>query len=129
MRVSNFLLISIMSSVMLFSSSVFAETTKSSHAPVVFQVIQDQINFDKTMIKSASVITKNGKNSLEIVLNPSASKELAQVTGNAIGKTANFVINGKIMTSATIRASLQNKFLISDISKEDGQTIVDSLNQ
>lgn len=44
-----------------------------------------------------------------------------------LGKIANLVINKKIMTSATIQSPLQNKFLITGITKEDAKKFIDFL--
>lgn len=118
---------------MIFMSSIsFAETnTKQNHAPVVFQVVQAQINFDNSMIKNASFITNNDGSfgGLEIQLKPSASKELTRITAAGVGKEANLVINDKIVSRATLRSSLQDQFLITDISKEDAQKFIDSLHE
>ena len=139
MRPLNYLLI-VTTSVMLMSSPSFANATSTSaHAPVVFQVIQDQINLEKPLIKSASLITnKDGSfGGIQIELNPSSAKELKRITAAGVGKVANLVINGRIVTSATLRSPLESKFIIYDsnktniygISKDDAQKFIDSLHE
>jgi len=102
---------------------------KNSNARLEFQVIQEQINFDAANIKKASLIeSKDGTfGGLQIELNPSASSDLTRVSEAGIGKCANLVLNKKIITSATIRSQLRNKFIIKDITKEDAQNYIDSL--
>lgn len=131
MRLLKYLIILTASMIFMSSMSLADAITKQTHAPVVFQVIQAQINFDNSMIKSASFITKSDGSfgGLQIQLKPSASKELTHVTAAGIGKVANLVINDKIVTSATLRSSLQNQFLITDITKEDAQKFIDSLHE
>lgn len=117
-------------SVILLSPVSFANTTpKQVHAPIVFQIIQDQMNIDNSMIKSASIITDNDGiyGGLQINLNASASKELIRITKAGIGKIANIVLNNKIVSSATLQSSLQHQFLLTDITKEDAQMFIDSL--
>ena len=108
----------------------YADNTTHSNAPVVFQVVQDQISFDHSLIKSASLITKKDGSfgGLQIVIKPSASKELTRVTEANVGKIANLVINDKIVASATLRSSLKNQFLITEITKTDAQKFIDSLH-
>jgi preprotein translocase subunit SecD len=130
MRLLNYLLI-LTTSLTLFTSSISLADTQTKHGPVSisFQVIQDQLNIDSSMIKSASIITNsNGAYyGLQIELSSSAAKELTHLTTNGVGKIANLVINNKIITSATIRSPLQDKFLITGITRKDAQEIIDSV--
>jgi preprotein translocase subunit SecD len=102
---------------------------KKLYNHIEFQVIQDQLNFDNNSIKTASLsVNKDGSYSgLEIELKPSASNDLNRVTTANVGKVVNLVINGRIITSATIQSPLQNKFLIAGITKDEAQKFIDSL--
>jgi len=129
MRLLNYFII-LATSTMLMSPVSFADTTKHPHASIVFQVVQDQMNIDNSMIKDASLIDNNGTyGGLKIILNTSDSKELTQITKAGVGKIANLVINNKIVTSATLRSSLQHQFLVLDITKEDAQAFIDSVKK
>ena len=117
---------------MLISPVSFADTiTKQTHAPVVFQVIQDQMNIDNSMIKNVSIITNSDGSygGLQIELKPSASKELTHMTTARVGKIANLVLNDKIYVTAKLSGPFAHKLFINanDISKEDAQAFIDSL--
>ena len=127
MRLFNILILA--TSLILLPIQGFAKNIENLNNHIEFQVIQDQLNFDNTTIKSASLYEKEDGTfgGLQIELKPSASNDLTRITSASIGKVANLVINGKIMTSATIQAPLQNKFLITNITKEDAKKFIDSL--
>ena len=131
MRLLNCLLV-LTTSVIFLSPVSFANTiTKQAHDPVVFQVIQDQLNIDNSVIKDASIITNSDGSygGLQINLNSAASKELTRITTAGIGKVANIVLNNKIVSSATLQSSLQHQFLVTSIKKEDAQMFIDSLKK
>lgn len=141
MRVLNYLLILATSTMLITTPTFAASNNVSGHqqSPVVFQVIQDQINLDKSMIKSASIV-KNSDGSyggLKIELTSDAAKELTRITSSGVGKMANLVINGKLVTSAKLVSPLQNPFLIYDNSKnnvnalteKNAQEFINSLNK
>ena len=131
MRLLNYLLI-LTTSAMLISPVSFADIAiKHVHAPVVFQVIQDQMNIDNSMIKNVSIITNsNGSyGGLQIELKHSASKELTHMTAARVGKMANLVLNDKIYITAKLSEPFAHKLFINanSISKEDAQAFIDSL--
>lgn len=130
MRLLKYLLI-LTTGTMMMSSVIYADNaSKRDHAPVVFQVIQDQMNIDASMIKDASLIDNNGTyGGLEIVLKPSAATELKRITKAGVGKIANLEINDKIVIAAKIRSPLEPKFVVSGISKDEAQTLINSLKK
>lgn len=105
------------------------DTNKTQQNHMVFQVVQNQLAFDNALIKHASIIeNKDGTfGGLEVTLKPSASKEIKRITTAGIGKVANLVINGKIVSSAKLQSSLEHQFLITDITKENAQTFISYL--
>jgi preprotein translocase subunit SecD len=105
------------------------DTHKNQRNHMEFQVVQNQLVFDNSLIEHASFIkNKDGTfGGLEVTLKPSASEELKRITAAGIGKVANLVINDRIVSSAKLQSSLEHKFLITDIAKEDAQKFVDSL--
>lgn len=128
MRLLKYLVIAA-ASTMVMSSLTHAELmTKHDHAPIVFQVIQTQMNIDSSMIQGASLIDNNGKyGGLEIVLKPSAASELKRITKAGVGRIANLEINDKVMLSAKIRSPLDPKFVVSGITKDEAQAFIDAL--
>lgn len=118
---------------LLFTSICFANPpTQNVRAPITFQVVQNQMNINNSMIKNASIVTTNDGmyKGIQIELNPSATNELTQMTAANIGKTSNLVLNGKIYVTAKLNGPFAHKLFISGnaISKEDAQTFIDSLH-
>lgn len=130
MRLLDYLII-LTTSTMMMSSTTYADNaTKRDHAPVVFQVIQDQMNIDASMIKSASIIDNNGTyGGLKIVLKPAAAKELKRITKAGVGRAANLELNNKTVTTVTLRSRLKHQLVINDITQEDAQAFIDSLKK
>lgn len=129
MRLLDYLII-LTTSTMMSSVSYADNASKRDHAPVVFQVIQDQMSVDASMIKSASLIDNNGKyGGLKIVLKPAAAKELKRITKAGVGRAANLELNNNTVTTVTLRSPLKHQLVVNDITKEDAQAFIDSLKK
>lgn len=104
---------------------------KYSQGSPALQVVQNQLFLDKSTVKNASLYeNKDGTfGGLQIEIKPSASKDFVQLTKPGIGKIMNLVLNNKIISSAKIKSTLQNQFLVTDITKEEAQLIIDLLKK
>ena len=108
----------------------FAEATgKSTDNSIVFEVIQEQFILDQTTVKSAAYHQDdNGKyDGLTIILKETATEDFNKLTKDSIGKQANMVFNNKIISTATIRASLGNNFVLAGFPKEDADIFIQKL--
>lgn len=118
---------------MLLSPVSFANTTtKQVHAPIAFQIIQDQMNIDRSMIKDATLVTNNDGSygGLKIELKSSVAKKLTQMTKKRVGKFANLVLNDKvIITAKLVEPFSPDKFIVNggSLTKEEAVSFIDSL--
>lgn len=96
---------------------------------MLFQVIKDQMVFDFSNIKSASLIEQNGHfKGLLIELKKPGMIEIEGITSAGLGKPANLIFNKKIVSTTIIQSPLGGSILISGLSKEDAQLFLRSLN-
>ena len=108
-----------------------ADKTPEPQGALSFQIIQQQLNFDAQTIKNATILEGQNKvfKGLLIELKDPASLALAGMTGTSIGKTANVVLDNKIVASSVIQTVLSGKILISGIKREEAELVIASLNK
>jgi len=95
---------------------------------ISFQIIQDQIRFDNSNIKNASIIEENGVfKGLEIELKNVAVENFQNITKAGLNKTLNVVLNNKIISSTIIQTPLNQKILISGLTKGEAFTFINAL--
>jgi preprotein translocase subunit SecD len=94
-----------------------------------FQIIQDQIIFDNTVVQKASLYIKDntGFAGLLIELKPHIADSFAHMTEAGVTKTANIVLNKKIVSSAVIHTALGKTILITGLTKEEAEHFLISL--
>lgn len=96
---------------------------------LIFQVIQEQLLFESTHIKSATLIDgKNGTFSgLHIELKTPAAEEITRMTTEGLGKQANIIFDKKVITHLTIKSTLSGNLFITGFTKEEAKKFVDYL--
>lgn len=116
---------------MFFSVAAMAmsSNTNLDHS-VIFQIIQNQIILDNSTIKSATIITsKNTANQYEVnvKLKTTAANKINDLTQQNMGKQVNIILNGKIISSATIQSPLAAEFLVTGLTKQQANQFIKSL--
>lgn len=115
-------------SLILFSLECFSSTSQSSENSLTFQIVQTQITFNSSNIKSVAVVKQDdNKYGLTIQLKAEAADEFARLTNANIGKIANIVFNGKIISTAMIQSKLGGSFLVTGFSKKEVETLASSI--
>ncbi len=97
---------------------------------VVFQIIQSQIVFDNSTVESATIsVPKNtaDRYGVNIKLKTAAANKLSDLTQKNIGKQANIMLNGKMISSATIQGQLGAEFLVDVLTKQQADQFIKSL--
>lgn len=97
---------------------------------MVFQVIQNQLVIDNSMIESATIISPINSSDpygLQIKLKNTAANELARISGENIGKQMNIVLEGAVISSPTIRSKLGAEFQMSGFTKEQAEKFIKNL--
>ena len=114
---------------LIYLSQGFAQTIdKNLNNYLVFQVIQDQFIFDNSTIKNAILIEENGAfRGLEVELKASAVDTFNRMTMAGMGKSANLLLNKKVISTSVIQSALGAKLLITGISKEEAQQFLIAL--
>jgi len=110
-------------------SSIWAAS--ESENAIFFQVIQNQMQFDKTTVESATLSEPSfSQNSygLNIKLKADAGNQLSAMTEAGIGKQTNIVLNGRIIASAKIISQLANNFLVTGLTKKEARQFIISLH-
>ncbi|RDI46049.1 SecDF P1 head subdomain-containing protein [Aquicella lusitana] len=114
---------------LLFSTPALSLPHDNTQGFLMFQVIQDQIIFDNSNIKSAMLIEREGNFiGLEIELKAPAIDEISRISKAGLGKQLNIVLDKKIITTAIIQTPLGGKLLIKGITRQEAQEFLDSLN-
>lgn len=126
-------------SVMLFFSLIFLSATtifaeNISHS-VVFQIVQNQMIFDGSTVKSAKIEagavtppqTTPDYYCVDLVLRKSAEEQFSDMTQKGIGKMANITVNGKIISYAKIESEIGGSMQIIVGTKKEAQEFIDSL--
>ena len=94
-----------------------------------FQVIQSQMIFDSSTIESATISPLgNDFYGVNLKLKAAASNQLNALTEVSIGKRANLIFNGTVISSPTIQSKLGGEFLITGFNEEQAQQFIKSLN-
>ena len=107
----------------------FAQNTGSTDNYLTFQVIQDEMVFDNTNIKNASLVQNNGIfTGLEIELKSPAAQNFSQLTKANLGKKIIIVLNKRIVASAVLQSPLGKKLLITGITKYEAETFLTILH-
>lgn len=119
--------------VFLFSISFSAAALVVDYSPgTTFKVIQDEIVFDHSTVKSAKVVSPRSvvdhTYRVQIVLNADTTTKMHQLTDNNKGKKALIIVNGYVVSSVKIMSPLSNKFEISGLSKSQAEQLVKSFS-
>lgn len=97
---------------------------------ITFQVIQAQVSFNNASFEKATVLEQNDKTyAIQLKLTTAAADELAHLSSEGIGKTLNIIVNGKIISSATIQSPLGDNFLVTGFTKKEAEKIAKSIEE
>jgi preprotein translocase subunit SecD len=99
---------------------------------VVFQVIQNQLAFDRSTVESATISPpKNASDSygVNIKLKPAAADKLNDLTRANIGKHAVVMLNDKAISTTTIMGNLGGEFLLTGLTKEQANKLLKRFSQ
>lgn len=118
-----------------FSTAIASGTTTatpnmSTEPLMVFQVIQNQLVIDSSMIESATIISPANSSDpygLQLNLTNTAATELARISGENIGKRMNMVLDGVVISSPTIQSKLGAEIQMSGLTKEQAEQFIKSL--
>lgn len=97
-----------------------------------FQIIQEQFIFDSSTVEKANISMPNAYHdsyAVEINLKKAASDKLEKLTQENIGKKLNFVLNGKIISSAIIHSKLPGQIQITGFTKRQAENFVNIFYQ
>jgi preprotein translocase subunit SecD len=126
----NFIIFVITMHAILHSFNCFSSEFKNRPPSITFQIIDAQMTFDSSNVTSAAVIKQNDNSyEVEIKLNKMAAEQLDHLTSSNIGKRANTIFNGKILSVSVILSQLGHRFIISGFSKEEAEKFVGSIIQ
>lgn len=111
-----------------FVSVAFAQ---ADHA-VIFKVNRDQVIFNNKTVESVT-FDQPQKNvdryNLSVKLKAAGAQQLKNLTANNIGKKAQLIINGEIISTATIQSELGDDFLIPDLTKKQVDAFLKDLKK
>jgi preprotein translocase subunit SecD len=99
---------------------------------VVFQVIQNQIAFDRSTVESATIIPPRDKSDsygVNIKLKPDAAAKLQDLTQTNIGKKALIMLNDKAISTTTIMGNLGGEFLLTGLTKQQATKLLRHFGQ
>lgn len=119
-------------SLVFFSAAIASGTTTRAPSTnteplMVFQVIQNQLIIDKTMIESATILSPvNTTDSygLHLKLNDTGAKALGRISEENIGKKMNMILNGTVISSPTIQSKLGAEFQMYGLSKKQAKQFI-----
>ncbi len=119
----------------LYSTAIASGTTTAAPGMnteplMVFQVIQNQLVIDSSMIESAKIISPTNSSDqygLQLKLKNTAANEFARMSGENIGKRMNMVLDGVVISSPTIQTKLGAEFLMSGLTKKQAEQFIKSL--
>lgn len=95
-----------------------------------FEVVQAQLILDSSKIEKAELKSDEfGRASVAITLNEETAKKLYRMTKNALGKSANIVLDHNILSTAVIRSELQGSFLVTGLTKESAERLIKVLSK
>lgn len=97
---------------------------------IVFQVIQNQLVVDSSMIESATIISPTNSSDsygLQIKLKNTAANELARISDENIGKRMNMVLDGVVISSPTIQSKIDAEFQMTGLTKKQAEQFIKSL--
>lgn len=112
------------------SLASYAEPSLQTNRDVlIFQVIQDQFILDHTNIDKASLMIndKGIYTGLHIELKKAYVEGFTAMTKAGVGKSANLVLNGNIVSTATIHSPLGLSFVITGLSQGEAQQFINQL--
>ena len=123
----NMLGLFLMAGVVVFASpSIFASSKDNS---LTFQVIQSQFTFNRSNVESATVLKQGDAYAVQIKLKPTVLDEFNRITKNGIGKMANMIFNGKVISTTTIQSELGGDFMVTGFSKNDAVKYANSIKK
>ena len=112
------------------SGMTTATTDMNTQSLIVFQVIQNQLVIDSSMIESASIVYPTNSSDLygiELKLKNTAANELERISGENIGKQMNMVSDGVVVSSPTIQGKLGAEFQMYGLTKEQAERFIKSV--
>ncbi len=121
--------------ILFFSTAIASGTTTAAPAMnteplMVFQVIQNQLVIDSSMVETATIISPTNSSDpygLQLKLKNTAANELARISGENIGKRMNMVLDGVVISSPTIQSKLEAEFQMSGLTKKQAEQFIKSL--
>jgi len=121
---------------LVFFSGAFAgdtmpqDSSANSEPLMVFQVIQNQLVIDRSMIESATLISPAGPTDsygLQIKLTPSAAHQMERLSEENVGKQLMMILNGVVISSPTIQSKLGAEFQMTGLTQVQAEQFVKSL--
>lgn len=99
---------------------------------MVFQVVQNQMVFNDSTVENATLVSPENSTDIhgygvQLKLKPIASHEFEQLTAASIGKQANIILNGVLISSPIIRSKLGAEFLVTGLTKKQAEQFIKSL--
>jgi preprotein translocase subunit SecD len=112
-----------------FISIALAVNTQQNSS-MFFQANQSKIVFDHTTIESANIIVPQKNVStytIKFKLKTQANNDLEKIAQENIGAKAEIILNGKVISSTTIRDQLGKEFMITGLTKKEVEEFLLSL--
>ena len=117
-------------SVVMAANSVTTAIGPKIENLMVIQVVQSEMIFDKTMIASATIVPPtNGSDEygVHVKLTTSAANQLGNLSQPNLGKQANIILNGILVSSPTLQSRLGGDFIIAGLTNDEANQFVNSL--
>ncbi len=120
-------------SIAIASGTTALAENSNTQLSLVFQVNQSQMKFDSSTVESANLVDtvpiRRPFYGLKLKLKAGAAKKFRELTGQNIGKQANIMLNGRVVSSPVIQSELGNEFLFSGLTKEEVEQFIKSLKK
>ncbi len=122
---------------LVFFSGAFASGTTTHDSSVnseplmVFQIIQNQLVIDRSMIESATLIPPSSPTDsygLRIKLTPTVADQIERLSEENVGKQLMMILNGVVISSPTIQSKLGAEFQITGLTQQQSKQFVNSLS-
>ena len=122
----------LIASALIFFSTMAVAAIEHGNGAVTFQIIQSELIFDRSTIESATISSpENNKYiysyGVNLKLKNKAANELSTITQSNIGKKANIMINGVVISSATIQGGMGQDVSITGLTEEQAQQFIKNL--
>ena len=114
-------------SIAIASGTTTAASSMNTVPLMVFQVIQNQLVIDSSMIESSTIIPPTNSldpYGLQLKLKKTAANELERISDENIGKQMNMVLEGVVISSPRIQSKLGAEFQMSGLTKEQAERFI-----